>query len=490
MGAPAPAPAAAPFTVRLAGETDLAGWRAAARALRLAEVSPDQVAWRVGAAGGLFDAERPLPAPPAGAAFSVPRDFLGVAELVVLHRSPDRFDRLYRLLWRLRAEPHLMRLATDPQVAAVLRMERQVAQAVHKMHAFVRFRRVEAGEDAPETYVAWFEPPHRVLERGVDYFVKRMARLRFSILSPDACVHWDGTRVTATPGIERPPGDADALEACWRAYYAAVFNPARLNPRLMAQHMPRAYWRNLPEAAAIPELTRQAEARTAAMVQSVPSEPSPRARRAALRAARDAPVDTGVAPASLEEIAASIQVCRRCDLWRDATQGVPGEGPRRAALMFVGEQPGDQEDLAGHPFVGPAGQVLDKALAEAGVPRAETYVTNAVKHFKHELRGKRRIHAKPDAGEVKACRWWLENERRLVRPKVVVALGATAAGAVFGRAVSVMKERGPGGTLEDGAQGFITVHPSMLLRIPDRAAKAAAYRAFVKDLAAAWKLVG
>jgi DNA polymerase len=257
----------------------------------------------------------------------------------------------------------------------------------------------------------------------------------------------------------------------------------------MVQHMPRSYWRNLPEARAIPELVEQARSRTAAMVHAAPTEPPKRAQKLALRQSPEAPADTGAAPSTVEEIAAAIQVCRRCDLWRCATQGVAGEGPSRAALMFVGEQPGDQEDLAGHPFVGPAGAVLDKALAEAGVPRAEAYVTNAVKHFKHELRGKRRLHKKPDAGEIQACRWWLDNERRLVKPKVIVALGATAAGSVLGRPVSVMKERGPAGMLDDGAQAFVTVHPSMLLRIPDRDAKAAAYKDFVRDLAAAWKLV-
>jgi DNA polymerase len=195
------------------------------------------------------------------------------------------------------------------------------------------------------------------------------------------------------------------------------------------------------------------------------------------------------APASLIEIADLVQTCRRCDLWRCATQGVPGEGPRQARLMLVGEQPGDQEDLAGKPFVGPAGAMLDRALAEAGADRAQAYVTNAVKHFKHEVRGKRRIHSKPDAGEIKACRWWLDHERRLVRPKVTVALGATAASAVFGRPVAVMKERGPAGTLEDGSTGFVTVHPSMLLRIPSREGKAAAFKDFVRDLKAAWALV-
>ena len=185
---------------------------------------------------------------------------------------------------------------------------------------------------------------------------------------------------------------------------------------------------------------------------------------------------------------AGVQVCRRCDLWRDATQGVAGEGPGAARLMFVGEQPGDQEDLAGQPFVGPAGQVLDKALAAAGVPRAETYVTNAVKHFKHELRGKRRLHKTPDAGEVTACRWWLDSERRLVRPRVVVALGATAALAVFGKPQPIAKMRQHAIQLPDQAQGVVTYHPSYLLRVPDAAAKAKAYEMFVEDLKFAWAL--
>jgi len=154
----------------------------------------------------------------------------------------------------------------------------------------------------------------------------------------------------------------------------------------------------------------------------------------------------------------------------------------------VGEQPGDQEDLAGRPFVGPAGQVFDRALAAAGVPRAETYVTNAVKHFKYEQRGKRRIHQTPTTREVTACRWWLDAERRLVRPRVIVMLGATAAHAVVGKTTPIAKNRGQALQLSDQAQGVVTFHPSYLLRLPDEAAKAAAYEQFVADLVFAWKL--
>jgi DNA polymerase len=216
-------------------------------------------------------------------------------------------------------------------------------------------------------------------------------------------------------------------------------------------------------------------------------EVSHREMRAALRDARDGAWNEAP-PASLAQVAAGVGICRRCDLWRDATQGVPGQGPGQARLMLVGEQPGDQEDLAGAPFVGPAGRVLDAGLERAGVPRAETFVTNAVKHFKHEPRGKRRLHKTPDAGEVQACRWWLDAERRLVRPKVVVAMGATAALGVFGRAVPIGKNRGHALALTGEGQAIVTYHPSYLLRLPDEAAKKAAFKLFVEDLRLAWRL--
>jgi uracil-DNA glycosylase len=195
-----------------------------------------------------------------------------------------------------------------------------------------------------------------------------------------------------------------------------------------------------------------------------------------------------IAPDSLKRLAAAVQTCRRCDLWRDATQGVPGEGPRGAPLMFVGEQPGDLEDRRGRPFVGPAGELFDRALQEAGIDRESCYVTNAVKHFKHEMRGKRRLHKRPDAGEIAACRWWLQGEIRVVKPRVIVGLGGTAAAAVTGRPVSVLKERGPAAPGLERLRAFVTVHPSYLLRIPDRAARHRAFDDFVRDLTAAREL--
>jgi DNA polymerase len=475
--------------VRLAHETDFDGWRTAARNLRAQGVPPQHVIWTVDGAAQLFipdGVEEIAPVEAPAPAFTVPKPFVDLAGEVIQHRSDERFDLLYRLLWRLQDAPDLMHILSDADVARANGFARDVSRAAHKMKAFVRFRLVQ--DDEGEAYVAWFEPAHRVTESTAPFFVKRFANMRFSILTPDVCVHWDMHALAATSGAD--PADApreDALEDYWRTYYASIFNPARLKVAAMQKEMPKRYWRNLPEAALIPELIAQAESRTTEMVRSAPTEPSRRVVKAAVRNSRDAPWD-GQAPTSLEEIVAGVDHCRRCDLWRDATQGVPGEGPGRAKLLFVGEQPGDQEDLAGRPFVGPAGQVFDRALAAAGVPRAETYVTNAVKHFKHELRGKRRIHKTPNPGEVTACRWWLDAERRIVRPRVIVALGATAGLAVFGKATPIKDNRGRALQLPDQAQGVVTYHPSFLLRVPDEKAKAAAYEAFVEDLKLAWKL--
>ena len=478
------------ISVRLASQTDITGWREAARRLRVNDIPPDQVRWGVGEDAGLF-ADNPLPDPPPGAVFTVPKAFLKLGDAALLYRAEDRLDLMYRLLWRLKDEPNLLSIVTDPEVDRALGYEKSVNQAAHKMHAFVRFRRVDQPQ-RPETeeYAAWFVSPHYVLERGVNFFVERMANLRFTIMTPDATAVWDTKKITFGPGGDPslvPPDDAK--EDAWKVYFASIFNPARLNPKVMTQHMAKHYWGNLPEAALIPGMVQTAEARERAMVATTPHTPSPRAMKIAARRSRDTPVDSGIAPENLEMIAAEVQHCRRCELWRDATQGVPGVGPSDAKLMFVGEQPGDAEDLRGLPFIGPAGALFDRALGEAGVDRAACYVTNSVKHFKHEQRGKRRLHKTPNAGEVKACRWWLDNERRLVKPKVIVALGSTAAGAVLGRAVSVLKERGPADVLEGGGRVFLTVHPSYLLRIPDDAGKEAAFTDFVRDLAAAHALI-
>ena len=223
------------------------------------------------------------------------------------------------------------------------------------------------------------------------------------------------------------------------------------------------------------------------MVQAEPTTPRRKLAGQAPAQIQRTSVDSATCT-SLPAVAEALQGCRRCELWRGATQAVAGEGPADARLMLVGEQPGDQEDLTGRPFVGPAGEVLDRALAEAGVARDRLYVTNAVKHFKHELRGRRRLHKTPQAGEVQACRWWLESELQMVRPRVVLALGATAAGAVLGRPTPILKARRRAFPLDDHTQALVTLHPSYLLRLPDKAAQAEGFAMLVEDLRAAHAL--
>jgi DNA polymerase len=186
--------------------------------------------------------------------------------------------------------------------------------------------------------------------------------------------------------------------------------------------------------------------------------------------------------AAWEKLFEEARGCTRCDLYRHATQTVFGEGPLDASIMFVGEQPGDQEDLAGRPFVGPAGQLFDAALEKAGIDRSSVYVTNAVKHFKFVLRGKRRIHNKPDTGEITACRWWIDHERALIKPPVTVALGATAARSLLGKTVTISKMRDAPVALADGGECWVTVHPSYLLRIPEEDRKREERRLFLHDL--------
>ncbi|HCW50277.1 MAG TPA: uracil-DNA glycosylase, partial [Brevundimonas sp.] len=346
-----------------------------------------------------------------------------------------------------------------------------------------RFR--QAQDEAGERWVAWFEPAHRVLQATAPFFARRFSAMRWSILTPDGAAHWDGTLLTFGPPADQSQVPAeDAVEDFWRTYYASTFNPARLRPQAMRSEMPKRYWKNLPEAVLIPELTAAASVRTDAMVNQPAPTPNDRFQRV-----RAPLVDRGatddLVPDSLDELARGVQGCRRCPLWRDATQGVCGEGPKRAALMVVGEQPGDQEDLAGRPFVGPAGRLLDAAFEEAGLDRRDLYLTNAVKHFKHEPRGKRRLHKTPNAGEVQACRWWLDHERSLVRPKLILALGATAGLAVLGRKPAVQAERGRVMVTEEGARVLLTVHPSYLLRLPDPALRAEERKRFLADLSAA-----
>ncbi|EZP68550.1 DNA polymerase [Sphingomonas paucimobilis] len=453
------------YRAALTGPDDFDGWREAARRFAAGGVPAAEIDWQVeGGEASLLAFDAPAP-PEQGGAFSVPRAFLELAESAILHRDPERFALLYALLVRVRDMPALMEDRADPLLRRVEMLAKAVRRDMHKMRAFVRFREVE-DEGAPR-FVAWFEPDHHIVRANAGFFVRRFASMRWSILTPELSIHWDGETLSESPGATRADApQGDPIEDVWKRYYASIFNPARLKQRAMLSEMPRKYWRNLPEAALIPDLVAGAQAREAAMIATPPKPPA----------------RTSNAAAAWSALRDEAMACTRCPLYRDATQTVFGEGPLDAPLMLIGEQPGDQEDLAGRPFVGPAGQLLDRALDEAEVDRARLYVTNAVKHFKHERRGKRRIHQTPETPEIQACRWWLDQELDLLQPRIIVALGATAARALLGKAVTISRTRGAPIALSGGAEGWVTVHPSFLLRVPDEARKAEERKRFVKEL--------
>ena len=382
------------------------------------------------------------------------------------------------MLRRLKANRHAIEDEADPLVRRLNQLAKAVRRDIHKMHAFVRFREIDGH------FVAFFEPEHHIVRRAASFFVNRFTNMRWSILTPELSIHWDGQALSEGPGATRsdaPTGDP--LEEMWRTYYASIFNPARLKVGAMLREMPKKYWRNMPETSLVLPLIAGAQAREAEMIQRSSADAA--LVRERLKHALEA--ERGIEPggnlrASWEALLTDARKCTRCDLYKHAMQTVFGEGPLDAAIMFVGEQPGDQEDLAGRPFVGPAGALFDEALEKAGVDRSTVYVTNAVKHFKFVQRGKRRIHNKPDAGEISACRWWIEQERELIRPPITVALGATAARSLIGKTVTISKARLAPLTLADGGECWVTVHPSFLLRIPEEGRRREERALFLRDL--------
>ncbi len=443
--------------VRLPEPDDYDSWRDAARALILLNISPDQVIWHTGV-GDLFATASSLPK--GEGTISVPRAFVALSKSAVCNQDPERFALLYALLWRLQKHRALIDDHADPLVRRIDELAKAVRRDIHKMRAFVRFR------EGDGRYVAWFEPDHHIVRANADFFVRRFASMRWSILTPALSIHWDGQALTEGPGAQKSDAPVgDSVEDIWKTYYASTFNPARVKIGAMTKEMPKKYWKNMPETALIPGLIANAQSREVAMI--------------------DRRTIGGNERAAWEALRDEAHGCARCPLWKPATQMVFGEGPVDARLMFVGEQPGDQEDIAGRPFVGPAGQIFDQALTDARIDRTRVYVTNAVKHFKFEQRGKRRLHSKPGAGEIEACRWWINQERAIIRPKVIVALGATAARSLFGKTITIGKSRGRALALPDGDEAWVTVHPSYLLRVEDKILAHQEYAKFVDDLIAA-----
>ena len=394
----------------------------------------------------------------------VPKEFRNLVKIVAHHRERTKWPLLYSVLWRLTStEPRLLAIEVDDEIARLLAMQRQVQRDAYRMKAFVRFRKV--ADASGDHYIAWHQPDHPVLPLAVPFFVERFAALRWSILTPDASAHWDGETARFSSGVmQREAPTDDTLEAVWRAYYAATFNPARINPVAMQAQLPGRFWKALPESRLITPLTQAVRASVGQVMET----------RQHMAAAPGG--------ATLPDLAQAAATCQGCELHLAATQTVFGRGPSDARIMLVGEQPGDQEDLAGEPFVGPAGEVLNEALERAALDRLQLYVTNAVKHFRFVMEGRRRRHQTPRPSEIVACRPWLEAELKAVRPEIVVCLGKTAAQSLIGGQISMERQRGHFFSSPYASRMLLTYHPSSILRARDRLTQDRLFGCLVEDL--------
>ena len=459
-------------------------WREAARVAISHRIPPEDIDWT--GADGLF-AGRPMPGAPGPHQVRVPQAFLRLAGSVIWHSAPERLALLYQALWRIDRQEGDPLGQTDPLGRRLNLMAKAVGRDIHKMHAFVRFR--ELPPEGRRRFAAWFEPGHDTLEPGSRFFARRFADMDWMIATPRLTARFEAGALTFHPGGARPDLPEDASESQWPTYFANIFNPARVKLEAMRSEMPKKYWKNLPETRLIPDMLKDAEARVARMREAAATLPRPGAAAVSTRyrAAMPAPPEM---PATLAEAQEAALHCRRCGLCEAATRTVRGEGSAEARLMIVGEQPGDREDLEGRPFVGPAGTLLRSLMAGARIDPAEVWLTNAVKHFKFAPRGKRRLHQNPDRHEIQQCRWWLGLELAFLRPRMVLALGATAAFALTGDNAPLAPRRGRVETGLHGGPVLVAWHPSYILRLTDGPARAQARADLSADLAAAARACG
>ncbi|MBV9886985.1 MAG: UdgX family uracil-DNA binding protein [Acidobacteria bacterium] len=450
-------------------------WQKRARELLKKDVAPRDVIWveesgqqpLFDASAGTQNISSQVTNGTNATSFKVPKRFVELARNVAAFRDTKKWGLLYSVLWRIaRENHHLLKVETDDEVIQLLRMEDAVSRDVHHMHAFVRFKKVTDTEG--ERYIAWYKPDHKSIRLAAPFFAKRFAGMRWSILTPDGSAHWDGKALRFSSGVDTPPANEDGLEELWSKYYATTFNPARTNLRMMRSEMPQRFWNNMPELANLGQVLAKAPGRVEEMIAVQKKTPG---------------AGAFVPPnADLKQLREAVSGCEGCELYKHATQPVFGEGPADARIVLIGEQPGDSEDRAGRPFVGPAGEVLNRALAEAGMNRSEVYLTNAVKHFAFEERGKRRIHRTPRLSEVTTCKPWMEAELEQVAPEILVCMGATAAKAVFGAQFRLTEQRGKFLESRFAAKTLTTYHPSAVLRADSPAAQDALYRVLVEDL--------
>ncbi|WP_250510237.1 UdgX family uracil-DNA binding protein [Caballeronia sp. GACF4] len=471
-------------------DPSFAAWRSAARTLLMEGARPEDVVWLESDSSatvfGSIDGPPPGPENPgAPKPVKIAREFLAMLATAACYRTPARWMFLYKVLWRWTQGDRAVVSPDDPDGQRLQHMIEAVEAEENEMRRVLRFRHRDSSLGPPE-FISWCEPVHDLLEHAAMHFATRMGSATWMIATPHGAAFWDGAllRVDRTSDPEEKPMDfgdtamsgeavsGDAIEALWLAYYESTFTSAVENAAEVASHMPVRYWKSPENQRADPTLISRAD---------------PYSRRD--RHPRNVPADMEVAlntdleplqGTSLKE-PPSLDACKRCSLWRNATQAVPGIGPANARVMLVGEQPGDNEDREGKPFVGPAGKLLDEAIGEAQLARETLYLTNAVKHFKFDPHGDERQHVAPGQREREACRFWLEEELTRIAPKVVVALGATALKALTGHRTALSEYLGK--TIEHKGRIVVpTYHPSYLLRLTDEKIRGEVFGTIVEAL--------
>ncbi|KIG03439.1 UdgX family uracil-DNA binding protein [Caballeronia concitans] len=478
-------------------DPSFAAWRTVARSLVTEGVAPEDVLWRESAASATVFGTIAPPCGPvdpnAPKPVKIAREFLAMLETAACYRARDRWPFLYKVLWRWTQGDRAVASPEDADGHRLNRMIEAVQVEESKMRKTLRFRHRDASLGPPE-FISWCEPVHDLLEHAAMHFATRMGSATWMIATPHGAAFWDGAllRVDRTSEPEEKPMDfgesadsmsgeavsGDAIEALWLAYYESTFAPALENAVEMASHMPVRYWKSPPNERADPALIARADpyTRRDREPRNVPDD-------------MEVPLNTDLEPLKGTSLKAppSLDACKRCSLWRNATQAVPGTGPDNARVMLVGEQPGDSEDREGTPFVGAAGKLLDDAIREAQLTRESLFLTNAVKHFKWDEQAqeaggdKERLLVTPSQREREACRYWLDEELTRIAPKVVVALGATALKALTGHRTALSEYLGK--TIEHKGRIVVpTYHPSYLLRLTDEKVREEVFGTIVEAL--------
>ena len=445
-------------------------WRSHARNLLEEKIHYNDVIWQASNSGSFFDCTD-VSTGKNSSSIKIPREFMEEAYFVSAFKDDSTWSLLYKLAYRIIfSDRNLMSMALDDDVLDFQRRKKLVSRDLHKMKAFVRFKEIK--KDDESIYMAWHRPDHRVLKFSAPFFTDRFNGMNWAIFTEEESMSWINNKLEFGPGISQREAEAfDSTEELWKTYYASIFNPGRIKIKMMKSELPVRHWKTLPEAELIDQLIAEAPARLDAFYESQ--------RPSALQW-----VPKGLTEATLSELRTALPNCNACGNCARATAPVFGSGPKTARIVFVGEQPGLEEDLSGTPFIGPAGQLLNEVLEIAGILRSEVYLTNAVKAFKWSEQNGMRKHVTPSASDIAACRPWLKSELDLIRPQILVCLGASAAQSVFGKMMKIGESYGKIFQTSFSDKTIILNHPSAILRMQNPEDKERLYNQFVGDILA------